>query len=195
MTTHDRPSHPLHALGQARTLSRPTRVCWKPRGSCGVHVESVCGGRGICGRCQVECSGRRLRQARHHLLQRAHFALRRQRDPLRRKRDLKPGRRLSCSARSSATWSSTSRRMPWSTRRWCARIPMAASSSATRQSTCAMSRSKSPTCTSRSAISTACCGLRGRLGLQEPGDRRLSLWPGAADPAQGQLEGHRRNPR
>jgi uncharacterized 2Fe-2S/4Fe-4S cluster protein (DUF4445 family) len=41
-------------------------------------------------------------------------------------------------------------------RRWCARIPTVASSSAIRQSTCAMSRSKSLTCTSRSATSTAC---------------------------------------
>jgi hypothetical protein len=44
---------------------------------------------------------------------------------------------------------------------------MAASSSAIRQSRCAMSRSKSLTCTSRSAISTGCCRRRGRLGLQE----------------------------
>ncbi len=64
----------------------------------GVYIESVCGGRGICGRCQIE-------------LQEGHFAkhgiestaasispLGAKEQRYAEKRDLKPGRRLSCSA-------------------------------------------------------------------------------------------------
>ena len=64
----------------------------------GVYVESVCGGRGICGRCQIEVQEGRfakhgITSAPDHIsafgAKEARYA---------EKRDLKPGRRLSCSA-------------------------------------------------------------------------------------------------
>ena len=44
----------LHAVRQARTVRARARRCSTPRGRLGVDLDSVCGGRGICGRCQVE---------------------------------------------------------------------------------------------------------------------------------------------
>jgi uncharacterized 2Fe-2S/4Fe-4S cluster protein (DUF4445 family) len=64
----------------------------------GVHIESVCGGRGICGRCQIEVQDGHfakhgITSAQDHLsafgAKEARYA---------DMRDLKPGRRLSCSA-------------------------------------------------------------------------------------------------
>ncbi|QKV17343.1 ASKHA domain-containing protein [Oricola thermophila] len=64
----------------------------------GVYVESVCGGRGICGRCQVEVQEGQfakhgITSAQEHL---SPFGAKEQRYA--EKRELKPGRRLSCSA-------------------------------------------------------------------------------------------------
>jgi len=64
----------------------------------GVYVESVCGGRGICGRCQVEVQEGQfakhgITSAEDHL---SPFGAKEQRYA--EKRELKPGRRLSCSA-------------------------------------------------------------------------------------------------
>ncbi len=65
--------------------------------SLGVYVESVCGGRGICGRCQIEVQEGRF--AKHGITSdNSHIS---EFGPKERryaeKRDLKPGRRLSCS--------------------------------------------------------------------------------------------------
>ncbi len=64
----------------------------------GVYVESVCGGRGICGRCQIEVADGRF--AKHGITSSAEhvspFGAKEQRYA--EKRELKPGRRLSCSA-------------------------------------------------------------------------------------------------
>ncbi|MBO6637267.1 MAG: DUF4445 domain-containing protein [Roseitalea sp.] len=64
----------------------------------GVYVESVCGGRGICGRCQVEVAEGQF--AKHGITSSADhisaFGAKEQRYA--EKRDLKDGRRLSCSA-------------------------------------------------------------------------------------------------
>jgi uncharacterized 2Fe-2S/4Fe-4S cluster protein (DUF4445 family) len=64
----------------------------------GVYVESVCGGRGICGRCQVEVQEGRF--AKHGITSSndhiSEFGPKEQRYA--EKRDLKEGRRLSCSA-------------------------------------------------------------------------------------------------
>ncbi len=64
----------------------------------GVYVESVCGGRGICGRCQVEVAEGRF--AKHGITSSSDhisaFGAKEQRYA--EKRDLKDGRRLSCSA-------------------------------------------------------------------------------------------------
>jgi len=64
----------------------------------GVYVESVCGGRGICGRCQVEVAEGRF--AKHGITSSndhiSAFGPKERRYA--EKRDLKPGRRLSCSA-------------------------------------------------------------------------------------------------
>ncbi|GAB4356536.1 MAG: ASKHA domain-containing protein [Oricola sp.] len=64
----------------------------------GVYVESVCGGRGICGRCQVEVQEGRfakhgITSANEHL---SPIGAKERRYA--EKRELKPGRRLSCSA-------------------------------------------------------------------------------------------------
>ncbi|WP_349365201.1 MAG: ASKHA domain-containing protein [Roseitalea porphyridii] len=64
----------------------------------GVYVESVCGGRGICGRCQVEVAEGQF--AKHGITSSndhiSAFGPKERRYA--EKRDLKPGRRLSCSA-------------------------------------------------------------------------------------------------
>ena len=65
----------------------------------GVYVESVCGGRGICGRCQVEVATGQF--AKHKITSApeniSEFGAKEQRYTDKRG-DLKPGRRLSCSA-------------------------------------------------------------------------------------------------
>jgi uncharacterized 2Fe-2S/4Fe-4S cluster protein (DUF4445 family) len=65
----------------------------------GVHVESVCGGRGICGRCQVEVqegvfAKHGITSSNEHI-----SAFGGNETRYAEKRDLKPGRRLSCSAK------------------------------------------------------------------------------------------------
>ena len=64
----------------------------------GVYVESVCGGRGICGRCQIEIEEGQF--AKHGITSSSDhlsdFSAKEKRYA--EKRDLKPGRRLSCSA-------------------------------------------------------------------------------------------------
>jgi len=64
----------------------------------GVHLESVCGGRGICGRCQIEMQEGRF--AKHGITSASDhispFSSKETRYA--EKRELKPGRRLSCSA-------------------------------------------------------------------------------------------------
>ncbi|TCD15056.1 ASKHA domain-containing protein [Oricola cellulosilytica] len=64
----------------------------------GVYVESVCGGRGICGRCQVEVQAGQF--AKHGITSAAdHLSpVGPKEQRYAEKRDLKPGRRLSCSA-------------------------------------------------------------------------------------------------
>ena len=64
----------------------------------GVHVESVCGGRGICGRCQVDVqegvfAKHGITSSNDHITPFGGNEVR-----YAEKRDLKPGRRLSCSA-------------------------------------------------------------------------------------------------
>ena len=61
----DPPGH-LHAVGAARARSAGTTVLDAAR-SLGVDIDSVCGGRGICGRCQVAPGVGRVRQARDHV--------------------------------------------------------------------------------------------------------------------------------
>ncbi|MBW8635968.1 ASKHA domain-containing protein [Hoeflea sp. WL0058] len=65
----------------------------------GVYVESVCGGRGICGRCQIDVQEGRF--AKHGVTSSADHisAFSAKEQNYASKRDLKPGRRLSCSAR------------------------------------------------------------------------------------------------
>ena len=48
----------------------------------GVDVDSVCGGRGLCGRCQVTIAAGRVRQARHPLGARPRLAVQRRREAL-----------------------------------------------------------------------------------------------------------------
>ncbi|MEF2553000.1 ASKHA domain-containing protein [Aurantimonas sp. A2-1-M11] len=83
--------------GRRGHFARGTPVIEAAR-SLGVHVESVCGGRGICGRCQIEVAEgvfakHRIVSAADHLspwsAREARYA---------EKRALQPGRRLSCSA-------------------------------------------------------------------------------------------------
>ncbi len=67
--------------------------------SLGVYIESVCGGRGICGRCQVEVAEGAF--SKHGITSRAsHLAPSLEvEEPYRRRGVLQPARRLSCSAR------------------------------------------------------------------------------------------------
>jgi uncharacterized 2Fe-2S/4Fe-4S cluster protein (DUF4445 family) len=65
----------------------------------GVHVESVCGGRGICGRCQVDVqegvfAKHGITSSNEHISPFGGNEVR-----YAEKRDLKAGRRLSCSAK------------------------------------------------------------------------------------------------
>ncbi len=64
----------------------------------GVYVESVCGGRGICGRCQVEVAEGQF--AKHGITSTSDHisAFGAKETRYAEKRSLKPGRRLSCSA-------------------------------------------------------------------------------------------------
>jgi uncharacterized 2Fe-2S/4Fe-4S cluster protein (DUF4445 family) len=64
----------------------------------GVHVESVCGGRGICGRCQIEVQEGQF--AKHGITSaiRHLSAVSAKEQRYAEKRELRPGRRLSCSA-------------------------------------------------------------------------------------------------
>jgi uncharacterized 2Fe-2S/4Fe-4S cluster protein (DUF4445 family) len=64
----------------------------------GVYVESVCGGRGICGRCQVDVETGEF--AKHGITSRAENLSKwgAKEQSYADKRDLKPGRRLSCTA-------------------------------------------------------------------------------------------------
>jgi uncharacterized 2Fe-2S/4Fe-4S cluster protein (DUF4445 family) len=65
----------------------------------GVYIESVCGGRGLCGRCQVEVAEGEF--AKHAITSRAgHLGpCDEVEEPYRRRGILSPARRLSCSAR------------------------------------------------------------------------------------------------
>ena len=87
----------------------------------GADLDTVCGGRGICGRCQITPSTGRF--AKWHLDvgpdalgPPAAIEL-----DYRGNRPLTPGNRLGCAARSTATWSSTCRRRARCTARWSAR--------------------------------------------------------------------------
>src|SRR5215212_7171363 len=67
--------------------------------SLGVYIESVCGGRGICGRCQIEVAEGEF--AKHGIESRAtHLTpLNEAEERYAAVRVLEPGRRLSCAAR------------------------------------------------------------------------------------------------
>ena len=56
----------LHAVGPRGEVAAGTTVLDAAR-ALGVDLDSVCGGRGICGRCQVEVERGRVREARDHL--------------------------------------------------------------------------------------------------------------------------------
>ena len=64
----------------------------------GVDIDTVCGGRAICGRCQVTRGRGELRQARDHQHRRASERVRRDRGALPGRKGMAPGRRLSCQA-------------------------------------------------------------------------------------------------
>ena len=50
----ERASRRLHAVRASAASSPTARACSPPRATLGVDLDSVCGGRGICGRCQIE---------------------------------------------------------------------------------------------------------------------------------------------
>lgn len=82
--------------GQRGRFAKGTLVIEAAR-SLGVYVESVCGGRGICGRCQIEVAEgifakHKITSAADHL-----SAWSAKEERYAAKRGLKPGRRLSCS--------------------------------------------------------------------------------------------------
>ena len=125
------------------------------RAQLGVYVESVCGGRATCGRCQIEVQEGNF--AKHKIVSsNDHISPKGAKEErYERVRGLPERRRLSCSAQilgdlvidvpqDTVINAQTVRKAADRPRH---RAQFAASSSA-------MSRSKSPTCTSRSAIST-----------------------------------------
>ena len=69
----DRPAAAMPDRCRSSSSRRPAGAAGSPTGttvldaarSLGVDIDSVCGGRGICGRCQVEPGDRRVPQARH----------------------------------------------------------------------------------------------------------------------------------
>lgn len=83
--------------GKRGRFAKGTQVLEAAR-ELGVYVESVCGGRGICGRCQVEIQTGSF--AKHNIESKqeniSEFGAKEQRYA--EKRDLKEGRRLSCSS-------------------------------------------------------------------------------------------------
>jgi 5-methyltetrahydrofolate--homocysteine methyltransferase len=128
--------------------------------SLGVDIDSVCGGRGICGRCQVTQAEGEF--AKHGVKSRAEHLSRlqaRSRRNTARPSPWPPGGACRVRPRCSATWSSTCPRAARCTARWCARRPRRTTSSSTRWSGCISSRCSSPTCTTRRAI---CAGWRTR---------------------------------
>lgn len=82
--------------GQRGRFAKGTLVIEAAR-SLGVYVESVCGGRGICGRCQIEVAEGIF--AKHKITSAADnlSAWSAKEERYAAKRGLKPGRRLSCS--------------------------------------------------------------------------------------------------
>ena len=108
----------------------------------GVDIDSVCGGHGLCGRCQVEPTEGRF--AKHGITVRGRPSLTSPAagDRVRRRSVAsRPERRLGCLPRCAATSSSTSRPRARSTARSCARIRRSARSSSTRSSGSTTSRS------------------------------------------------------
>ena len=90
---------PVHALGQTGSFAPGTPLLEAAR-SLGVDIDSVCGGRGLCGRCQVSCvSGsfakHQIESDVDHL---SPFSTTEEKFN-ERKGPLKPGRRLSCHTR------------------------------------------------------------------------------------------------
>ena len=123
--------------------------------SIGVDLDSVCGGRGLCGRCQVEAGTGTfakfgIESAADHLSppgeKEARYAGR---------RTLADGRRLGCSARIQGDVVIDIPPRARSTSRSSASAPRPAISPSIPRSGCTMSRSPSPTWTIRAAISSA----------------------------------------
>ena len=115
--------------------------------SLGVDVDSVCGGRALCGRCQVlvmegEFPKHGISSSAAHL---SPFSATEQNYS--RRRPLTPGHRLSCQAKIEGPSSSTCRRGARCTARWCARRPRRAPSRWTPSCACTTSRCASRTCT------------------------------------------------
>ena len=124
----------------------------------GVDLDSVCGGRGICGRCQIEVAEGQF--AKHAI----DSARRSRRPPGTRSNSdtptsaepSRPAAGLAARQKSAATSSSTCRRRARSTGRWCASAPRSIRSKSIRSCGCITSRSASRTCASRRATSAAC---------------------------------------
>ena len=141
-TERSRSSSSRRRAGAA--ASRPARTVLDAARALGVDIDSVCGGRGICGRCQVESERRQLRQARHRRRAAEHLvrARRRSRREYRRRSAASQPDGASAARRTSAaTSSSTCRPRARSTARSCARVRRRAPSSSTRWSASTTSRS------------------------------------------------------
>ena len=162
----------------------------------GVDIDSVCGGRGICGRCQVEQSVGEF--AKHGIVSSARppdAVRRRSRRPTAMTRASPttagwPARRMS-----AATSSSTSRPRARSTARSSGRASTSATSTSTRSSGSTTSRSSRPQLASPSGdLHRAPGGARARVG--PPRSRgRPPRHPGAPAGARGgQVRRHGRGP-
>ena len=94
---HHRPARSVHAVRQARALSG-RHAGARRRAPLGVYVESVCGGRATCGRCQIEVQEGNF--AKHKIVSsNDHISPKGAKEErYERVRGLPEGRRLSCSA-------------------------------------------------------------------------------------------------
>ena len=89
--------HPVGQAGAVRARHEPAR---RPRASLGVDLDSVCGGRGICGRCQVVVSEGEFAKHGIDVARRPPHGVQRRRSRRYRERSgLAPDRRLGCHAR------------------------------------------------------------------------------------------------
>ena len=188
-------AHVIFTPSGRRGRVRPGTTVLDAARSLGVDIDSVCGGRGICGRCQ-SCRRSARSQARDHSSAGHLSTPSAVEDGVSRGRGTRrrPAAVLHRVPR-RATSSSTCRPRARSTARSCARTSRPAHSRSIPSCACTRSTSRSRTWPRRPATSDG-CSMRSRgVGSQRPArrPRRRPRAPVDVDP--GTLPGDRRRPR